>query len=564
MPQSLPKPIQTLEQIDRERFELFSLAPLSGIAPMALGDPDLRGEALALFAKWVAIQRMHGAKDSDLTEFALNYIGLGGKAGQAVVSKTGELAEAVIAIARNMLVACERLQAGHSVPEVQEMCKTKGKLTPDVVAPFMLRAQELVQYSRDTGIGPFDFERRRAKSADAGAGVPCKEAWMLAFERLAMGHSDDVVEDALAQTETDLDVKRFRELWELVRRSTGKEAQIMGMVQSSSEDAEERKEREEMFTASFEALQRCREHPAFRLYESFERSTNLNAKLGCISLPIGLVVFIGLLFTPLAWWASLLLTIGLVAAIVIGRTIWAGVDVSRTISGILKTCPAGSSQYVDAYRLFSKAQEWDSCATAELKQIVSKLPAVDTAVGSADGKKEQRPAFHGFFYSNDKDGNPIRLDMSALQQQAFQKVAEGNGWQHLDEVTYWKRCYPVGPSAVGQGYLAWNGRSYWVFYTTRLDGGKKEEGVPYGVHLVEFTKDKMRYKWIETGGLGAFSGALRNLLEVICNWNIHEVGSSRAKRLSPGDVAILQKNIDWTYELHERMGAQFPDAEQTS
>lgn len=551
---ALPQTIQILEQVDRERFEMHAFMPLSAAAPMALGDPGSRGEALALFAKWVAIQRMHGAPESDLMEFALNYIGLGGKTGQEVSDKSGELAQGIIAIAQNMLVCCEHLQKGQSVAEVQKMGETKGKLTPDVLVPVVRRAQELVQYSRETGIGPFDYEHRRAQSAGAGAQAATPESWTLVFQRVGMGYSDEEIEDAVARTGMDVTVKWVVEFWDMIRHCQGREAMILSAIREATEDADERKQREIMFEGGKEALRKCQEHPAYSLLESFEASQRLNGKLGCLQIPIGLVVFSFLLFTALSWWVSLLLAFALTTAMVIGRGMWDKRDISRTAAGILKACPQGTPQYVEAYRLFSKAQERDG-ANEELKQVVAKLPAVDTTAGSA-AKASAGPPFHGFFYSNDKEGNPVRLEMSPLQQQAFSRIAEGDGWRNLDEVTYWKACYRFVLSAVGQGYIAWKGRSYWLFYTAKLN--PKEKDAPYGVHLVEFTKNRMRYRWIETGKLGAFTGALRNLLEVLCNWGRHNVGVSRAKRLAPADLAILKNNIDWTGEMHERMGAQYP------
>ena len=54
---------------------------------------------------------------------------------------------------------------------------------------------------------------------------------------------------------------------------------------------------------------------------------------------------------------------------------------------------------------------------------------------------------------------------------------------------------------------------------------------------------------------------MQNLLGVICNRRIHEVGASRAEKLSASDLAVLKNDIDWTDELHARMGAQFPQEE---
>ncbi len=538
MPEDEVSNVDDIERVINERFYLVPLIPPSGVFAAGLGVPEVQTGLLWLAAKLVAIQRIHGADDDDLKEYLSNFLGLR-------ELSAGNHETVIIQLAYNLLAGCERLFTGMSLAEVKEQFLANQVVSEDMAPDTaMRRTQEIYEYCQATGIGPFDHETD--EDIPATPKMPYREGLALAFKRLYMGYRPEEVERELLTMGVDIDIEMLQKILLLTRAAKENQA---GLRQLTAEfDDEHRRQFEVANTEAAKVIRSCDKQAPHRLLTKFVKYDEMIGKAGCFQVPIAVVTFVALLFTPLSWWMSLIVAFVLLYAMVLGRKIWEEL-LAMTIAGKIKALKPGTEDYADVYRLFCSAQDWPGYMDNELPKVIKRLEPVDVSLKPQEASEDTKP-FHAFYYTTDESGGIKKLAMRRFQKAAFQDFVLGDGWTALDEETYWREHFIMIHSAMPRCYVAWDGRIHWI-----VQSSKEED--KYGVHVIEITSNKLRYKWLDYTG-DDLPPRLQNLIEVPWNWQIEGVGCNREAKMSPVDMKLLTRNIGWTDELHQRMNQKFP------
>lgn len=164
--------------------------------------------------------------------------------------------------------------------------------------------------------------------------------------------------------------------------------------------------------------------------------------------------------------------------------------------------------------------------------------------------------FHGFYYTFDTQLKAlVKLDLTVEQSATFKKVL-ATGLKPLSEEKYWRSFGRFMTTQAPQGYIAWNGKTYWIVLLPGVNDNHKYVKGTQGLHVIEFSKDQMQYMWLECKD--DLPDDINSLVYTPWDWHLDGDHREKQKPLTDAQKKVLGENIDWTDELHKRMNKKFP------
>ncbi|MHC5067747.1 MAG: hypothetical protein ACYTF0_04070 [Planctomycetota bacterium] len=202
--------------------------------------------------------------------------------------------------------------------------------------------------------------------------------------------------------------------------------------------------------------------------------------------------------------------------------------------------------------------------------------------------------FHGFYYTSDDRGDWCALALTERQRRLFAAMLGQYPPQALTESAYWRACYPLLLYQAPQGYVAWNGASYWLVAMPEVDEQGRLARCGHGLHVIRFGDQRLAYAYVDghhfreprtdaddperqfcDTGMTRVMRALRSsdaaaaadeasvevtlpeaLAELVATpWYWREQGCRAADQrpLVAAELAALQANVGWTDALHARL-----------
>ena len=538
---------EVLDNVHHERHEKFSFVPVSTVFPMMMGSDQMM-EGMCFAAKLVAQERAQGHDLQWLRGFLAHYLGLDPEREEGFAKVQNML----IKTADQMLGCVQDMLRGKEASEIVADLIKAGSVDEQDRDTWQTRLSELAAYCELTGIDPLAYkEQAKLNKEDTPEELSGRDAVRLLFERLSMGYSKEEVAAELVAHGHEVPIEMFEAILSMVRASGLTEAQIYAMV-SQEMGGDEGDALKMAIEDAIRANVKAQRHQVWRSIKAFQGINYLQARMGCLQIPLALVLFGGLFFTPLPKWLSALICVVVVAGSIIVRQIMIGSATRKMVKDILRTTPAESSKYVDAYRLVCRAEQFEEYREGFLNGVIKRLPEVDITL-----KLPVVPTtpLNGCFYTSNEKGM-VKLPLTEIQKETFGVLDEAP-WEDLDHELYWKSFYRIVMSALNQGYVAWNNASYWMFSFPQIgDNFLPLEGTK-GMHFIEFSPNRLRHFWLDGNENDGLYERFKSLLDTCVYWGAG-VGLNRTVRMTEKEAEVVHSNVCWTDELHQSLGAQYP------
>ena len=173
---------------------------------------------------------------------------------------------------------------------------------------------------------------------------------------------------------------------------------------------------------------------------------------------------------------------------------------------------------------------------------------------------------HGFYYTQKGDdlcGLPLPKVCQEIMTHA---VRAGIG--PLSAEDYWLKLGRYMMTHCPQGYLGWEGDSYWLIYCGENIAKPKEN---VGVQLVRFKADgTLGYRWLNAPDFRKFKdpdledegddlgSGLYRFAYTPWDWLLDGEGDDEMFRLTPGLKKAIEANTAWTNPVHAAMAKKYP------
>jgi hypothetical protein len=165
-----------------------------------------------------------------------------------------------------------------------------------------------------------------------------------------------------------------------------------------------------------------------------------------------------------------------------------------------------------------------------------------------------------FYYAN-KEGVLQGLAMRPENCAAFEKITK-DPFDILPYEVYWKKIARYMATHAPQGYIMWDGVSYWVIGNcAKILGDNKKE---IGVNVIQINPDKsFGYQWFTFGKEEWDSDAdepdpTYTLVFDPWDWNLEGEGDDEMFELSEEQINSIFHCNNWTDELHAEYAEKFP------
>ena len=164
--------------------------------------------------------------------------------------------------------------------------------------------------------------------------------------------------------------------------------------------------------------------------------------------------------------------------------------------------------------------------------------------------------FHNFYYTS-KNDMLVKLHLGADEQKALKTLLAGE-MKEIDEEKYWLSFGRFMITHAPKAYLAWEGKSYWLVQLDKVNDDHTYDKKTFGIHIFAFTKNKIRYRFHETKKDQKEPDAFYSLIFSWWDWELEGEGEEDQQKMTPAEKKVLEENVDWTNEVHERMQKKHP------
>lgn len=165
-----------------------------------------------------------------------------------------------------------------------------------------------------------------------------------------------------------------------------------------------------------------------------------------------------------------------------------------------------------------------------------------------------------FFYTQ-KDSGLSGLELPEICRKTMARAIRA-GFQKLSEEDYWLKLGRYMMTHCPQGYVRWDGKSYWVIGAG--DSNIRDPKDNDGVHLIGFADRTLSYQWLRGPAYKDIRDedseidGLYSLVYTPWDWLLEGAGDEDMFPLSADLVQAIEGGMSWTNDMHQRMAKKYP------
>jgi hypothetical protein len=168
--------------------------------------------------------------------------------------------------------------------------------------------------------------------------------------------------------------------------------------------------------------------------------------------------------------------------------------------------------------------------------------------------------FHGFYFGwylpTEK---MMKLPLSEFQSATFSNLI-ANGLDEICYEEYWYSFVCILRTPAPQGYIAWNGKTYWVALFPQIDSEHRCIKETFGLHILEFSTNLIRHRFEKISyDLDRDFGMphpVENLARTPQDLLLYDWGSEMLLPITEHDSFTMNQNIEWVDKMDQEMYAK--------